>query len=34
MYVKVGNQNNLTNEHIERILGFFTDRANVANEAA
>ena len=33
MYVKVGNQNNLTNEHIERILGLFTDRANVAHEA-
>jgi len=33
MYVKVTNNNNLTSEHIQRILGLFTDRANAAHEA-
>ncbi len=33
MYVQVTNNNNLTSEHIERIVGLFTDRANVAYEA-
>lgn len=33
MFVKVGNINNLTSEHIERIVGLFTDRADVAYEA-
>jgi type I restriction enzyme M protein len=33
MYVKVGNINNLTSEHIQRIVGLFTDRADVAYEA-
>lgn len=33
MYVQVTNNNNLTSEHIERIVGLFTDRANVAHEA-
>lgn len=33
MFVKVGNQNNLTDKNIQHILGLFTDRANVAHEA-
>jgi len=33
MFVKVGNINNLTSDHIGRILGLFTDRANVAHQA-
>lgn len=33
MYVQVTNNNNLTSEHIERIVGLFTDRADVAYEA-
>ena len=33
MYVKVGNINNLAPEHIERIVGLFTDRADVPYEA-
>ncbi len=33
MFVKVGNTNNLSSEHINRIVGLFTDRANVAYEA-
>ena len=33
MYVQVTNNNNLTSEHIERIVGLFSDRANVAYEA-
>ena len=33
MFVKVGNINNLTSEHIGRILGLFTARANVAHQA-
>ena len=34
MFVKVGNINNLASEHIDRIVGLFTDRANVAHEAS
>lgn len=33
MFIKVGNINNLTAEHIQRVVGVFTDRANVAYEA-
>ena len=33
MFVKVGNINNLASEHIDRIVGLFTDRADVAHEA-
>jgi type I restriction enzyme M protein len=33
MFVKVGNINNLAPEHIERIVGIFTDRADVQYEA-
>jgi len=33
MYVKVTNNNNLTDEHIQRIVGLFTDRADVAHQA-
>jgi len=33
MFIKVGNINNLTSEHIQRIIGLFTDRADVAYEA-
>ena len=33
MFVKVTNQNNLTSEHIQHILGLFSDRANVAHQA-
>lgn len=29
LFIKVGNINNLTSEHIEHIVGMFTDRANV-----
>lgn len=33
MFIKVGNINNLASEHIQRIVGLFTDRADVAYEA-
>jgi len=33
MYVQVTNNNNLTSEHIDHIVGIFTDRADVAYEA-
>ena len=33
LFIKVGNVNNLTSEHIERIVGMFIDRANVMYEA-